>query len=108
MCELLTKRPTAGLLRGHAEETAGGMGGGSYHVINRGNHRRDLFAPAGAPEKLQLAARLKATTSVSNSWLAARLAMGAPGSVTQFVRRCTRAERAGARRYRAALSKVHT
>ena len=54
--------------------------GACYHVINRGNYRRDLFAPAGAPEKLQLAALLKATTSVSNGWLTARLAMGCRGA----------------------------
>ena len=69
-------------------------------MFNRGNYRRDLFALAGAPEKLQLAAQLKATTSVSNGWLTARLAMGAPGSVTQFVRRW----HAGEGRGRAAVS----
>jgi len=40
-----------------------------------------------APEKVQLAALLKSVTSVSNGWLAERLEMGQPASVSQFVRR---------------------
>lgn len=39
------------------------------------------------PEKVRLAAALKQSTSVSNSWLAARLGMGKPASASQFVRR---------------------
>ena len=40
-----------------------------------------------APEKVRLAALLKAGTAVSNGWLAERLRMGQPASVSQFVRR---------------------
>lgn len=40
-----------------------------------------------APGKVRLAAALKRSTSVSNGWLAARLAMGKPASVSQFTRR---------------------
>jgi hypothetical protein len=50
----------------------------------------DLAALHGAkshPDKVLLAAALKASTSVSNRWLARRLAMGQPASVSQFVRR---------------------
>lgn len=46
-----------------------------------------LPAKKSAPEKVRLAAEMKATTGVSNGWLAARLAMGEPASVSQFVRR---------------------
>ena len=44
----------------------------------------DLPAPFLAPEKVQLAALLKATTSVSNGWLADRLAMGQPATVSHY------------------------
>ena len=37
--------------------------------------------------KVQLAAILKRMSDVSNGWLARRLAMGEPASVSQFVRR---------------------
>ena len=40
-----------------------------------------------APDKVRLAAVMKATTSVSNGWLAERLGMGQPASVSQYVRR---------------------
>lgn len=40
-----------------------------------------------APDKVRLAAVMKIGTSVSNGWLAQRLAMGQPASVSQFVRR---------------------
>jgi REP element-mobilizing transposase RayT len=39
------------------------------------------------PDKVLLAAVLKASTDVSNGWLSARLQMGAPASASQFVRR---------------------
>ena len=67
-----------------------------------------LPAKKSAVEKVQLAALLKQATSVSNGWLAERLAMGAPGSVTQFVRRWRAGGGAATRRFKAALSKVHT
>lgn len=40
-----------------------------------------------APEKVVLAALMKAATSVSNGWLAERLQMGPAASVSQYVRR---------------------
>lgn len=40
-----------------------------------------------APQKVQLAALMRATTSVTNGWLAQRLQMGEPASVSQYVRR---------------------
>jgi REP element-mobilizing transposase RayT len=44
--------------------------------------------PAKSAEpKVRLAALLKQTSSVSNGWLATRLDMGAPASVSQYVRR---------------------
>jgi putative transposase len=39
------------------------------------------------PEKVLLAAAMKRSSSVSNRWLAERLKMGEPASVSQFVRR---------------------
>lgn len=46
-----------------------------------------LPARFSAPEKVRLAAVMKSATSVSNGWLAERLRMGRPASVSQFVRR---------------------
>jgi hypothetical protein len=46
-----------------------------------------LPAQKSHPHKVRLAAALKQSTSVSNGWLAERLAMGAPASASQFVRR---------------------
>jgi hypothetical protein len=45
--------------------------------------------PAGkcAPEKVRVAALMRATTSVSNVWLAEKLKMGQPATVSQCVRR---------------------
>ncbi|MGH7946645.1 MAG: hypothetical protein ACREH8_20250 [Opitutaceae bacterium] len=39
------------------------------------------------PDKAKLAAAMKASCSVSNAWLAERLAMGKPASASQFARR---------------------
>lgn len=47
----------------------------------------ELPAAKSAREKVELAAMMKATTDVSNGWLAEQLAMGQPASVSQFVRR---------------------
>ena len=47
----------------------------------------ELPATKSHPSKVLLAAALKQSTSVSNGWLARRLGMGAPASVSQFVRR---------------------
>jgi len=61
-----------------------------------------------AVEKVQLAALLKMRSAVSNGWLAARLGMGQPASVSQFVRRfrLTQADQNPA--FQAALSNVTT
>jgi putative transposase len=48
---------------------------------------KKLAGRKSAPGKVLLAALLKATSAASNSWLAARLGMGQPASVSQFVRR---------------------
>jgi hypothetical protein len=67
-----------------------------------------LPARKSAPEKVCLAALMKAATSVSNRWLATRLQMGQPGSVTQYVRRFRVRGGMETRAFKAALSKVHT
>ncbi|MDP3069561.1 MAG: hypothetical protein Q8N18_04700 [Opitutaceae bacterium] len=46
-----------------------------------------LPAPKSHPTKALLAAAMKRSTSVSNAWLAERLAMGQPASASQFARR---------------------
>lgn len=56
--------------------------------------------------KVQLAALLKAATSVSNGWLAERLKMGQPASVSQFVRRFRLAGATGKQEFKRALSRV--
>ena len=85
--------------------------GACYHVINRGNYRTHLFGGEWAerkssPQKVQFAALLKATTSVSNAWFATRQNMGQPASVTQFVRRLRLSGAADERRFRKGLSIV--
>ena len=60
------------------------------------------------PAKVLLAATLRADSGVSNGWLCARLGMGTPASVSQFVRRWLSVE-ANAKtveRLRSAISKV--
>jgi putative transposase len=59
-----------------------------------------------APEKVKLAALVKRTTSVTNGWLAQRLAMGAPASASQFVRRHRLAGGEDTAAFRRALSRV--
>lgn len=50
--------------------------------------RLDKLGPRHSdPVKVRLAAVMKAKTSVSNGWLAQRLDMGAPASVSQYIRR---------------------
>jgi putative transposase len=61
-----------------------------------------------AREKMLLAAVMKAATSVSNGWLAERLRMGKPASVSQFVRRFRMAGGTAKRDFKLALSKVAT
>lgn len=58
-----------------------------------------------SPEKVRLATAMKLGTSVSNGWLAERLAMGQPASVSQFVRRWL-ADPRRARETRSLLSRV--
>jgi hypothetical protein len=64
--------------------------GAGYHVINRGNTGGIcLGSPGrlGALRKVRVAALMRATTSVSNGWLAEKLKMGRPATVSQCVRR---------------------
>jgi putative transposase len=61
-----------------------------------------------AEEKVRLAALLKARSEVSNGWLATRLGMGQPASVSQFVRRFRLAQRDLTPAFQAALSRVTT
>ncbi|MBI3887067.1 MAG: hypothetical protein HY302_15265 [Opitutae bacterium] len=65
-----------------------------------------LPARKSAPEKVALAAVLKAATAVSNGWLAERLAMGQPASVSQFVRRFRLAGKEREPRFQAAATKL--
>ena len=65
-----------------------------------------LAVQKAAPEKVRLAAVMKATSSVSNGWLAARLQMGQPASVSQFVRRFRLACEADRPAFKAFLSRV--
>jgi len=58
-----------------------------------------------APEKVLLAAMLKQTTPVTNAWLAERLDMGAPASVSQYIRRLSLQDD-GPGRVRRLLSRV--
>jgi putative transposase len=67
-----------------------------------------LPKPKSSPDKVWLAAALKAGTSVSNGWLAARLQMGAPASVSQYVRRFRLAGANASPRFQKALSRVKT
>lgn len=52
-----------------------------------GTDLQALPGPKSAPAKVRLAAAMKRSTAASNGWLATRLAMGRPASVSQFVRR---------------------
>jgi hypothetical protein len=56
---------------------------------------------------VRLAALMKAATSVSNGWLAGRLQMGAPASVSQYVRRFRLRGDADTRAFKHALSKAN-
>ena len=48
---------------------------------------KNLPKQKSAPDKVTLAALLKAASAVSNGWLAQRLGMGSAANVSQFVRR---------------------
>ncbi|MSU51425.1 MAG: hypothetical protein EXS37_20445 [Opitutus sp.] len=68
----------------------------------------NLPAAKSAANKVQLAALLKKTTSVSNLWLARRLHMGQASSVSQFVGRFRRAGGTETGEFKSALSRVAT
>lgn len=65
-------------------------------------------APKSAPQKVAIAALMKAATSVSNGWLAERLDMGPAASVSQYVRRFQLAGHAAGQAFQLALSRVKT
>ncbi len=65
-----------------------------------------LPARKSAKPKVRLAAAMKATTSVSNGWLGARLQMGPPASVSQYVRRFRLGGGAEEPAFREALAKA--
>jgi REP element-mobilizing transposase RayT len=67
-----------------------------------------LPAQRSALPKVQLAALLRAKTGVSNRWLAERLQMGPPASVSQYVRRFRLAGGETGPAFRRALSIVNT
>lgn len=67
-----------------------------------------LPAKKSAPGKVRLASLMKLGTSVSNAWLAERLAMGQPASVSQFVRRYRLSGGIDAPDFASALSRVKT
>jgi len=57
---------------------------------------------------VRLAAAMKAVSSVSNVWLAERLKMGRPATVSQYVRRFRLRSGAIAASFKAAVSRVNT
>jgi REP element-mobilizing transposase RayT len=65
-----------------------------------------LGARKSSPEKVRLAAVMKEVTDVSNGWLAKRLQMGQPASVSQFVRRFRLGGGLSRRDIHSALSRV--
>jgi hypothetical protein len=67
-----------------------------------------LSSQKSAIEKVRLAAIMKLATSVSNGWLAARLQMGEPASVSQYVRRFRLRGGTEQRAFKVALSTIHT
>jgi hypothetical protein len=65
-------------------------------------------ARKGAPVKGCLAALLCATTSVSNGWLALKLRVGKPASVSRYLRRFRLAQGHQTREFQHLLSIVNT
>ena len=61
-----------------------------------------------AADKVRLAAMMTQMTSVSNTWLAQRLQMGVPGSVTQYVRRFRLRGGVSQSDIKMVLSRIHT
>jgi REP element-mobilizing transposase RayT len=68
----------------------------------------ELPPKKSAADKVRLAAMMTQMTSVSNAWLARRLQMGVPGSVTQYVRRFRSHSDAAQADRRRVLSRIHT
>jgi putative transposase len=69
--------------------------------------RLDRLPPAkSALAKVQLAAVMKMATAAGNAWLAERLSMGKPASVSQFVRRFRLRGADRNRRFQAALARA--
>jgi len=68
----------------------------------------ELPPKKSAADKVRLAAMMTQMTSVSNAWLARRLQMGVPGSVTQYVRRFRLHSHASQPDCRRILSRNHT
>ena len=66
-----------------------------------------LPARKSAEPKVRLAAAMKAVSSVSNVWLAERLTMGRPASVSQYVRRFRLRGGASVASFKAALAQVN-
>jgi REP element-mobilizing transposase RayT len=60
-----------------------------------------------AADKVRLAALVRASSSVTNGWLARRLQMGAPASVSQYVRRFRLERGTEETGFKAALSKIN-
>ena len=56
--------------------------------------------------KVVLACAMRSTTTATNEWLAARLGMGRPASVSQFVRRFRMSGQTETQAYRTVLSRV--
>ena len=71
-----------------------------------GTSLNELPAQKSDPTKVMIATALKTTSDVSNGWLANRLAMGKPASVSQFVRRFRLGPEGKSTRYQAILSRV--
>ena len=65
-------------------------------------------ARKSAEPKVRLAAAMKAVSSVSNVWLAERLKMGRPASVSQYVRRFRLGGGATAESFNAAVSRFNS
>ena len=75
---------------------------------HRGIDLANLPELKSAEEKVILAAVLKQTTSVTNAWLAARLRMGEPATVSQYVRRFRLAGCHESREYQRLLSIINS
>jgi REP element-mobilizing transposase RayT len=84
------------------EETLSAMAGALGIDLTR------LPPKKSAADKVRLAAMMTQVTSVSNSWLAQRLQMGVPGSVTQYVRRLRLHGGVSQSDLRRVLSRIHT